>query len=212
MQTTQKFDAALLFASWLHRDQKRKRSQIPYLSHLLAVSALVMEDGGTEEEAIAALLHDTVEDGAAGFPGGRPALRDYIRANFGERVLEIVNGCTDDDGHPKQDGLAPEQARAEWYARKREYLRHLEELRDPGVRRVVCADKLHNARCVVADYAVEQEKLWDRFRTRSAEDQIWYVTELRRIFGNESRLAEQFGAAALELSVLGGRSGQPAAS
>jgi len=104
---TERFDAALLFAATLHRQQPRKGTKIPYLGHLLAVAALVIEDGGSEDEAIAALLHDSLEDQASNYPGGREALRVYIRDHFGPGVAAIVDACTDDEGLPKGSGATP---------------------------------------------------------------------------------------------------------
>src|SRR5262245_37448178 len=94
---TERFDVALLFAAKLHRQQLRKGTQIPYLGHLLAVAALVIEDGGSEDEAIAALLHDSLEDQGSHYPGGREALKGYIRDQFGPGVAAIVKACTDDE-------------------------------------------------------------------------------------------------------------------
>src|SRR4051794_24460919 len=123
--------ASLELAAQAHGPGARKGTGVPYLAHLLAVTGLVLEDGGTEEEAIAALLHDSVEEG-----GGRPLL-ERIREQFGERVAEIVEGCSDEI-----DGPAP----GSWRERKERYLGHLLEVDDDGVLRVSLADKLHNAR------------------------------------------------------------------
>jgi (p)ppGpp synthase/HD superfamily hydrolase len=106
---TDRFDQALVYASRLHRDQWRKGTQIPYVSHLLSVAALVIEHGGDEDQAIAALLHDAVED-----QGGAPIL-DEIREQFGDRVAKIVNECTD----------AWEEPKPPWRARKESSLAKL---------------------------------------------------------------------------------------
>jgi (p)ppGpp synthase/HD superfamily hydrolase len=98
---TQRFDSGLCFAAQLHRVQVRKRTEIPYLGHLLAVAALMIEDGGSEDEAIGALLHDSIEDQAEYYAGGRTALRRYIRDQFGAVVADIVDACTDDEGFVK---------------------------------------------------------------------------------------------------------------
>jgi (p)ppGpp synthase/HD superfamily hydrolase len=170
------------FAESLHRNQKRKATETPYISHLLGVCGLVLEAGGSTDEAIAALLHDSIEDQSDTFPGGREGLRAEICAKFGARVLEIVNACTDDEGHTKGAALTPEGERAAWRKRKEEYLAHLRTLNDTGVLRVSCADKLHNARCLLSDYRREGEKLWERFRTKSRADQIWCYRELANMF------------------------------
>ena len=145
----QRFDAALGHAARLHRTQLRKATDVPYVSHLLAVASLVIEDGGDEDEAIAALLHDAVED------QGGVAVLDDIRARFGPRVADIVEACS--------DSLAEDPAaKAPWRARKEQYLAHMAEA-PAAVLRVACADKLHNARCMLAEYRTMGEALWDRF-------------------------------------------------
>lgn len=182
---SERFDAALLFASFLHRRQTRKATTVPYVSHLLAVAAIVIEDGGTEDEAIAALLHDSIEDCGDTYPGGRPALRRYLAQNFSRHVLEIVDACTDDDGIGKGKAATLEQERIAWRARKERYLAHI-----PGIPvaalRVSCADKLHNVRSTIADYERIGEDLWARFRTQSAGDQLWYFAALARAFSKTS--------------------------
>ncbi len=124
----ERFDQALNYAIQLHADQLRKGSGVPYLAHLLSVTALVLEDGGSEDEAIAALLHDAVED-----QGGLATLEE-IRSKFGTHVADIVAGCTDSFEDP----------RPPWKQRKDRYLQHLAQA-TPEVRRVSLADKLHNA-------------------------------------------------------------------
>ena len=146
MELSQRFDAAFKLASDLHRTQTRKSTQIPYLSHLMAVSALVLENGGSEDEAIAGLLHDAVED------QGGPATLELIRQEFGDVVAEMVSALSDTDEIPKPP----------WGARKEAYLRHLEDA-TPAVLRVSAADKLHNVRSILRDYAVFGEDLWNRF-------------------------------------------------
>lgn len=155
---------AFALAWSLHGSQKRKGTEIPYISHLLGVASLVLEDGGDEDEAIAALLHDAVED-----QGGRTTL-DKIRSEFGDRVADIVEACSDTDTQPKPP----------WRERKETYLRHLAEETRPGVLRVSAADKLHNARCILADYQRVGEALWSRFNAGKAE-QAWYYVRLARI-------------------------------
>jgi GTP pyrophosphokinase len=178
---SERFDAALLFASFLHRRQVRKATGLPYISHLLAVSSMVIEDGGTEDEAIAALLHDAVEDCGDAYPGGRAALRGYIEREFGAQVLEIVNACTDDDEVAKGKADSQERERAAWRERKRRYIEHI-ATSPPAALRVACADKIHNVRSTIVDYERIGESLWERFRTKSGDDQIWYYMALADAF------------------------------
>jgi (p)ppGpp synthase/HD superfamily hydrolase len=162
-----RFVEAVELAADVHGVQRRVGTQIPYLAHLLVVTGLVLEDGGDEDQAIAAMLHDAVEDG-----GGRPLL-EQIRARFGERVAAIVEGCSD-----SIDG----QHEATWIERKRRYLDHLPEMHDDGLLRVSVADKVHNARSLVRDYREHGESLWERFAPRTADDQLWYYGELVKLF------------------------------
>ena len=156
MSYTEKLDKALAYAADLHRDQVRKGTCVPYVTHLLAVAAIVGENGGTESEVIAALLHDAPEDA-----GGEPRLAE-IRARFGDGVADIVAGCTDTHEDPKPP----------WRQRKEDYLALLSEAPTP-VRLVSAADKLHNARSVLADYRTIGEGLWDRFNGGKAGT-LWY--------------------------------------
>ena len=130
-----RFLEAIGYAAELHADQKKKGTDTPYLSHLMAVTALVLEDGGGEDEAIAALLHDAVED-----QGGRPRLGE-IRRRFGDAVAHLVEGCTDSFTIPK----------APWLERKRAYVEHARHL-DAATLRVSAADKLANATALLRDY------------------------------------------------------------
>ena len=166
---TRRFVEALAYATEVHAGQSRKGTSVPYVSHVLAVCSLVLEDGGGEDEAIGALLHDAVEDG-----GGRPRLDD-IRRRFGDRVAEIVWACSDTDETPKPP----------WKERKTRYIAHVREA-GPEARRVSCADKLHNARSILRDYRVLGERLWDRF-SASAEENLWYYRELVLAFGQPDR-------------------------
>jgi len=162
---TDRFQRGFALAFELHRRQKRKGTDIPYVSHLLAVASLVLEDGGDEDEAIAALLHDTVED-----QGGR-ATSDRIRSEFGDRVANIVDACSDSETIPKPP----------WRARKEAYLAHLSTETRPEVLRVSAADKLHNARCILADYRRVKESVWKRFNAPKKEI-AWYYTQLARTY------------------------------
>lgn len=163
MPLTDRYTEALAFAANAHREQVRKGTSIPYLSHLLAVSGLVLEHGGDEVEAIAGLLHDTLEDVG-------PHLREPIRERFGPDVLAIVEGCTDATSQPKPP----------WRARKEAYIAHLRHA-PPPVLRVSAADKLHNARCILADYRAIGPALWTRFNAPPAEIG-WYYAALADAF------------------------------
>jgi len=172
---TAQFTEAVEYARGHHARDVRKGTTIPYLSHLFAVSALVLEHGGDETAAIAALLHDVVEDG-----GGEQALAE-IGARFGAEVAEIVKGCSDTTAAVKED----------WTLRKERYLKHLESA-PAGVLLVSAADKLHNARSILSDLAEHGDKLWARFN-RGPHEQLWYYGSLRDIFRRRlpSRLANE---------------------
>ena len=161
---TARFSDAVEYARAHHEGDMRKGTTIPYVAHLLAVSALVLEHGGDETAAVAALLHDVVEDG-----GGRAALEE-IRGRFGEEVAAIVEGCSDTTAAEKED----------WALRKTRYLEHLQSA-SPQVLLVSAADKLHNARAILADLRVHGKSLWLRFN-RGARDQLWYYESLRDAF------------------------------
>lgn len=157
---SKRFEDALVYATQLHSTQTRKGTDIPYVSHLLAVASLVIEAGGTEDEAIAALLHDGPED-----QGGEETL-SKIRERFGPTVADIVLACS--------DTLAEEKP--PWSERKRTYLAHLASA-SASVLAVSCADKLHNARAILADYRRMGEALWQRFRG-GKEGTLWYYRAL----------------------------------
>ena len=161
MRLTSRFEDALVFAAELHREQRRKGSNVPYVSHLLAVSSLVIEHGGDEDQAIAALLHDAIED------QGGPKARARILRRFGERVTRIVDGCTDSQADPKPP----------WRARKEAFIAGIGQ-KSPSVLLVCAADKLHNARCILSDYRDLGEKVWQRFVGGGREGTLWYYREL----------------------------------
>ena len=154
---TGRFDAAVLFASALHAGQRRKGSGVPYLAHLLQVAGLVLEAGAGEDTAIAALLHDAVED------QGGDAVRDEIAARFGEPVARIVVGCSDSSSPPKPP----------WRARKQAHIDRMAQ-EPPEVRLVVTADKLHNTRTITGDYRRQGEALWAIFHGRR-DGTLWYL-------------------------------------
>jgi len=162
MALTARFREALVYASQLHAEQTRKQVQapgaitVPYVAHLLAVTAIVLEHGGDEDEAIAALLHDAVED------QGGEVTRRRIQGLFGDRVVAIINGCTDADACPKPA----------WEERKQHHVASVCTA-DESVRLVTAADKLHNARSVLADYLQFGESSWVRFRG-GREGTLWY--------------------------------------
>lgn len=160
-----RFSEAVRWASMLHADQCRKGTRIAYASHLLGVASLVLEDGGTEEDAIAAVLHDAVED--------RGVAEAEIRARFGEHVAKVVTACSDGVDGPRDE--------SDWKERKQRYLQHLEhdDLPD-GTLRVAAADKLHNARSILAELRDEGPDVWAKFNA-AADEQLWYYTELRRV-------------------------------
>jgi (p)ppGpp synthase/HD superfamily hydrolase len=156
MGLSTRFEEALVFATRLHAKQTRKGTTIPYISHLLAVTALVLENGGNEDEAIAALLHDSIED------QGGASMREEVRQRFGDKVVEIVDGCTDSDVFP----------RPPWRERKEAYIAHISQA-PARVRLVSAADKLHNARAILEDYRTVGEALWKRFNG-GKEGTLWY--------------------------------------
>ena len=187
VRLTSRFEQALVFAAQLHREQRRKGSNIPYVSHLLAVAGIVLEHGGDEDEAIAALLHDAIED------QGGARTRDEILRRFGERVTRVVEGCTDAWTDPKP----------RWKDRKRAYIERLSEA-PASCRLVSAADKLHNARSILSDYRNLGEEVWKRFRG-SKQETLWYyravvdtlvgsgrtplIDELARVISEIERLA-----------------------
>jgi (p)ppGpp synthase/HD superfamily hydrolase len=183
-----RFEAALIYALHVHAQQKRKGTTVPYISHLLAVAALVLEDGGSEDEAIAALLHDAIED-----QGGEP-IRQEIRQRFGDTVVQIVNGCTDTDETPKPP----------WLERKNRYLDHLRGA-CPEVRRVSAADKLHNARAILTDLRRHGNVVWERFNG-GREGTLWYYRRLVQVFreSGPSYLVEELDRVVLEFERLAG--------
>jgi (p)ppGpp synthase/HD superfamily hydrolase len=164
-QLTDRFERALVYATHVHGGQVRKSTTVPYVAHLLAVAATVLEYGGDEDMAIAGLLHDAAED-----QGGARRLDD-IRNRFGERVAAIVHSCSDslvDAGEAKE----------EWRARRERYLRHLESC-DGDTLLVSLADKAHNARSILRDLRKSEigRAVWQRFK-RGSEDQLWYYGAL----------------------------------
>jgi GTP pyrophosphokinase len=183
MDLTQRFPDALAYAARLHAGQTRKLSGAPYVAHLLGVAALALEHGADEDEAIAALLHDAIED-QGGVPTG-----EEIRRRFGDRVAEIVVGCSDTDQMPKPP----------WRQRKEAYLEHLRHA-PPSVRLISACDKLDNLRSLLAGYRAAGEAIWEHFRG-GREGTLWYhrrVVQTLRKFG-PSRLLDELERAVAEL-------------
>lgn len=168
MFLTERFSDALVYAARVHQNQHRKKTGVPYIGHLLGVADLVLSADGNEDEAIAALLHDAAED-----QGGEREL-GTIRAKFGDRVAEIVHGCSDslvEEGKKKE----------EWLPRKSQYHAHLRRTPDPSVRLVSVADKLNNARATLMDVRAYGPEVWDRF-TVGKNDQLWNYESLLAIY------------------------------
>ena len=169
MKITQQFEKALVFAVQLHRHQFRKGGELPYIGHLLGVCGIAIENGADEDESIAALLHDSIEDQAEGF-GGAGKLREHIRAEFGAQVLAIVEGCTDAETIPKPP----------WRERKEGYVAHLADA-SPSVLLVSASDKLYNARAILQDFREVGYAGWMRF-TGGKEGTLWYYRALSDAF------------------------------
>lgn len=165
---TDRFDRALLYAMHVHGGQVRKETSIPYVAHLLAVSATVLEYGGSEDMAIAGLLHDAVED-----QGGLPRLSD-IRNRFGNRVADIVHACS--------DSFTTRQEKEGWHIRKKRYIDHLRVV-DQETLMVSLSDKVHNARSILRDLRKPEvgESIWNRFK-KDKKNTLWYYDELAKVF------------------------------
>ncbi len=163
---TNRFVEALGYAAELHLYQRRKGKGQPYVGHLLGVAAIVIQHGGGEDEVIAALLHDAVED-----QGGLPRL-DEIREKFGDRVARIVDGCT--------DSYEVSGEKREWGERKRAYIEKVAH-EPEDVRLVSAADKLANAREILSDYRAEGDAVFDRFTGRK-DGTLWYYSTLVQVF------------------------------
>ena len=161
-QPLSRFEAALVFAAHKHKDQTRKGTPSPYISHLIQVAGIALENGADEDEAIAALLHDVIED--------QNVTEQELAARFGPQVAAIVAGCSDSASTDK----------APWRERKEAYIAHVLTA-SPSVRLVSSCDKLHNARAILADYQDLGEAVWGRFNASSA-DILWYYQSLADAF------------------------------
>src|ERR1700683_3058694 len=163
---TERFQRAFALASQVHAHQLRKGTRIPYMAHLMSVAALVLEYGGSEDAAIAGLLHDSVEDSADG-----AALAAQMPAQLGPHVAAVVLACS--------DAVAVEgQPKAPWRERKHAYLEHLASEHDPDTLLVSACDKLHNARAIVSDLRAVGATVWDRFSQTDPLAHLWYYKSL----------------------------------
>jgi (p)ppGpp synthase/HD superfamily hydrolase len=167
---TERISQALALAVQAHQGQFRKGTNIPYVSHPMGVASIALEHGADEDQAIAALLHDVLEDGG-------PHFGDIIKEKFGTRVLDIVQGCT--DGVPDADGK-----KLDWDERKNAYLKHLETASDDVIL-VSGSDKLHNARAILNDFQTLGLAVFDRFTT-GHDGTLWYYQNLAQLFLNRN--------------------------
>ena len=186
MQLSPKFEEALVYATRVHGGQLRKKTKIPYIGHLLGVTAIAMEYGASETEAIAALLHDAVED------CGGPERQREIEAKFGKEVGEIVAGCTDTDETPKPP----------WRERKEKYIAHLQTA-SASTRLVSASDKLHNAQAIVHNLREDGAEVWARFKG-GKEGTLWYYRSLVTAFREhgESALIDELDRVVTEMARL----------
>jgi (p)ppGpp synthase/HD superfamily hydrolase len=159
---SRRFDEAFVYAHQVHADHMRKGNGVPYIGHLMGVASIVIDDGGTEDEAIAALLHDAPED-----CGGRARLDD-IRGRFGETVAAIIEDCTDSWTTPK----------APWAERKKQYVEHARTLA-PSSLRVSAADKVHNGYAILRDLRNVGDKVWGRFNASADDNLAYYQSHVR---------------------------------
>jgi (p)ppGpp synthase/HD superfamily hydrolase len=183
---TERYDQAFEYAHHLHRRQTRKGTSIPYISHLITVSAIVVEHGGDEDQAIGALLHDAAED-----QGGQATLNE-IRSRFGDGVAQIVHDCTD----------AWEEPKPAWRQRKETYLANLTQ-KSPRSLLVSLADKTHNAEAILFDFRAIGDSLWPRF-TGGADGTRWYYSALTDVFTKTmpGRLSDRLSRAVREFSII----------
>lgn len=196
MLLSERFDRALLLAHRVHRLQHRKGRPVPYIAHLLAVAAVTLDYGGSEDQAIAALLHDALEDTQGMTPR---ELRAVIHGEFGDLVLQIVEDCTDTDAQPKPP----------WRARKEQYIAHLRAHAHEQSLIVSAADKLHNVQSLVRDHRHEGDATFARFNKEAGKSgTVWYYRSLAEVFLERmpGRLADDLDRAVRELEAAAGRS------
>lgn len=207
LKLSPEFIDAFSFAAQLHADQMRKglagddrARAVPYIAHLMGVASLVLEHGGGEREAIAALLHDAIEDQTQSHGGDPAEMRERISRRFGKQVLRIVEGCSDSEGVNK----------APWRQRKEAYLARLAaEPRD--VQLVSLADKVHNARSLVTDLRRHGAGAWLKFNA-PREEQVWLLRALVAVFRSSEappELVEEFARLAAEIETFGFETGKP---
>lgn len=169
---TERFHLAVKYATFWHRHQVRKSTDLTYILHPLGVASLVLEAGGNEDEAIAALLHDVPED-----CGGQVMLEE-IEALFGPRVAEIVAGCS--------DTLVEDRAnKPDWRVRKQGHIDEIVNSSDKGLHLVTAADKLHNARAIVTDLQNQGPSVWARFNA-GQDDIVWYYDSMLEVLSQKS--------------------------
>jgi (p)ppGpp synthase/HD superfamily hydrolase len=183
MKLGDRFTEALKYAVQLHAEQVRKVSGEPYLAHLLGVASIALDYGANEDEAIAALLHDAVED------QGGAAVGEEIRKRFGAAVAEIVEGCSDSDTIPKPP----------WQERKENFLIKLEHSSE-SIRLIVAADKLHNARSLLRDYRRHGNSIWTHFKS-GRDKTLWYYGRVVEILerSDDLPIVAELGRAVAEL-------------
>jgi (p)ppGpp synthase/HD superfamily hydrolase len=194
---SERFDEALGFAHRVHRRQARKGAQVPYFAHVIGVASLVLEYGGSEDEAIGALLHDAIEDAPDDLPPND--VRAIIRDRFGGVVLDIVEHCTDTDANPKPP----------WRERKQRYVAAAEHAPLPAMT-VSAADKLHNIRALIRDYRLVGDALWNRFNPEAGRSgTLGYYRALVELYQRRmpGPLADELQRALGELEQLAGERG-----
>lgn len=174
-----RFTQAVDYAREAHASQTRKGTSISYIAHLLGVASLVLDYGGDEDQTIAALLHDTIEDQGTHHEA-------LIRRQFGEHAAGIVLACTDGTQEGKATAQTPEAKRADWTQRKQRYLAHLVEAPDDALLASGC-DKLHNARAIVSDLRnpAVGTAVFERF-TGKRDGTLWYYREIARVFADRN--------------------------
>ena len=193
-----RFRDALVWAAELHEEQKRKGGNVPYVAHLIGVASIVLEHGGDEDQAIAALLHDALEDQAHRMTPGE------IRARFGDKVEEIVEACTDGDAEEQRD-----RDPARWRVRKQKYIDEV-ATKPAEALLVSMADKLYNARAILEDFREIGDKIWTRF-TAGRDGNLWYYRALLTAFRPraENRLWHELERTVAEIERMAGAKGAP---
>jgi (p)ppGpp synthase/HD superfamily hydrolase len=189
---TDRFAAAFALAWQVHGRQLRKKTGIPYMAHVMSVCALALENGADEDVAIAALLHDSVEDSVDGAETHRA-----IEEEFGGRVARIVMACSD-------AVAVPGQPKPDWRERKEAYLHHLEADADRDVLLVSACDKVHNAGSILGDLRTDGDSVWQRFTVSDPNAQLWYYTSVAEILERRlpGRLTAELGAIVSEIAAL----------